>query len=113
MEDTKVTIFGDTDGTLEARAKRQILIGIDGKKNTIYGDSLNIENMRGGNDVLIGGANSFENFLNATNSSNGNPITLVFSEYSFRRFSIKGTNSGLVKNTSLHDCVFQNSNHLI
>ena len=71
------TIYGDTAGTLEARAKGQILIGIDGKTNIIYGDSLNIENSTGGNDVLIGGKDNSNNFLygdaeTMTNSRGGN-----------------------------------------
>lgn len=74
-------IYGDTAGTLEARAKGQILIGIDGQKNTIYGDSLNIENMRGGNDVLIGGANSIRDTLygdayEISDSQGGNDVLL-------------------------------------
>jgi len=57
------TIYGDTEGTLEARAKAQTLTGTDGEINYIFGDAFRIENMRGGNDVLIGGDYSLENLL--------------------------------------------------
>ena len=49
------TIYGDTAGTLEAKARGQILVGIDGEKNTIYGDAETMTDSRGGNDVLFGG----------------------------------------------------------
>lgn len=57
------TIYGDMAGTLDTRAKGQTLVGIDGVLNIIYGDSFNIENRQGGNDVLIGGKGNFNNFL--------------------------------------------------
>lgn len=57
------TIYGDMEGTLEGRAKGQTLTGDDEKYNFLYGDTYRIENAKGGNDVLIGGANSYLNVL--------------------------------------------------
>ena len=55
------TIYGDTAGTLEAKAKGQILLGKYEDNNVIYGDAFVVENGKGGNDVLIGGGNSVNN----------------------------------------------------
>ncbi len=57
------TIYGDAEGTLETRARGQTLAGVDGEINYIFGDAYLVENQRGGNDVLNGGAGSFENLL--------------------------------------------------
>ena len=57
------TIWGDTEGMLESRAKGQTLTGLNGDNNYIYGDAFLIEDRRGGNDVLTGGASSTNNLL--------------------------------------------------
>lgn len=56
-------IYGDTEGTLESRAKAQTLTGTDGETNYIYGDAEVIFYRQGGNDKITGGINAIGNYL--------------------------------------------------
>ena len=42
-----VTIFGDTTGTLNSKAKSQTLLGVESVTNIIYGDAYLIEDSKG------------------------------------------------------------------
>lgn len=62
------TLYGDDNeqGMLDVKAKGQNLVGNAGEDNFLYGDAYEIENSKGGNDVLTGGAsigNRFSNYL--------------------------------------------------
>ena len=74
-------IFGDMAGTLLGKAKGQILFGVNGEKNTIYGDAETITDSRGGNDVLVGGKGNITNDLYGdaeamTDSRGGNDVLI-------------------------------------
>jgi hypothetical protein len=84
------TIYGDTEGTLETRAKAQTLTGVSGENNYLYGDAFLIDDGRGGNDVLTGGNLSQLNYLygdasKLSESQGGNDLLIGgdFSLYNF------------------------------
>ena len=84
------TIYGDAEGTLETRAKGQTLVGIDGDTNIIYGDSYEIENRQGGNDVLNAGTLSPLNYLygdafELSKSRGGNDL-LIGGDFSYSNY---------------------------
>ena len=108
------TIYGDTEGTLEARGKGQTLVGSEASYNFLCGDAYAINNSTGGNDVLIGGALSEFNHLFGDafaiqNSRGGNDVLIGGNSSSYNilygdAFSILGSHGGNDQITGGDNC---------
>lgn len=123
-------IFGDTEGfrdTLDGKARQQVIDGIDGFDNTIYGDAYVLTGTKGGNDILTGGNGSQRNAIfgdseEMSNSLGGNDALIggdgctqnILCGDALNMLNSKGGNDALIGgNDTPYNDVYGDANYMI